>query len=125
MRLRLIADSSAIAFPVLVDERRRGDVLVEPADQGQLGPLDGRDVADVLDDLRLEPGVRGEHQVGIGTPQLGVLEDADVVADGAAALEFDAIGEVGLHRVDPAGEGGVLEAPGHRAAGRALGRRRR
>ena len=43
-----------------VDQLGRGDVFVQPAKQGQLGPLDRRDVANILDRLRLERRVAGK-----------------------------------------------------------------
>ncbi len=109
--------SSATVFPSLSTSVAEVTSLFEPADQRQRGPLDGRDVADVLDDLRLQAGVRGEDEVGVGTLELGILEDAHAVADRAAAVELDAVGEVGLDRLDPPGEGGILEAAGHGVAG--------
>ena len=51
---------------LLIDQRRLGDVLVEPERERQLGPLDGGDVADVLDRLGRDRGVAGENELGVG-----------------------------------------------------------
>ena len=108
--------SSGVACALLVDELGLGDLLVEVEGQGQLGPLDGRDVADVLDDLGLDRRVVGEDELGVGPADLGILEDLDLVGLAAPAGELDAIGQVGADRLDPAGEGRVFQAPGHRPA---------
>ena len=119
VRLGLVADERD-GLALLVEQRGRGDVLVEPADQRQLGPLDGGHVPDVLDDLGGERRVGREDEVSVGPLQFGILEDADAETGGGPPVELNPVGEVGLDRVDSAGERRILEAAHHRATGRAL-----
>jgi hypothetical protein len=89
------------------------DLLVEPAEQGQLGSLDRRDVADFLDRRRDERRVLRKDQPCVGAFELGVLEHANVIRLSAPAGELDMIGEVGVDRLDAAGKHRVLQAPCH------------
>ena len=71
-----------------VDQLGRGDVFVQPAKQGQLGPFDRRDVANVFDGLRLERRVLREDQLGVGTLELRVFKHTNMKRFRALSLKL-------------------------------------
>ena len=97
---------SAIAWPSASTSWAVATSLLRRQSKRQLGPLDGRDMADVLDGLGLERRVARENQLGVGALELGVFEHVDLKASVLLPSKFDAIGQVGVDRLDVAGEGG-------------------
>ena len=62
----------------------------------------------------------GKTSCGVGPLELGVLEHLDAIGLGAPAVELDAVGEVGVDRLDAAGERRIFQAAGHRPRGWSL-----
>ena len=92
-----------------------GDVFVQPAQQSQLGPFHHRDMPDIFHGLRIERRVLRKHQFGVSTLKLREFEDANMKRLGRLSLKLHAIRQVGLDRLDVAGECRILQGASHAA----------
>ncbi len=78
-------------------------------------------MANVFDGLRLERRVPREYQLGVGALELGIFEHTNMKGFRALSLKLDAIRQVGVDRLDVAGERWVFQAAGHATLRRLLG----